>query len=114
MTDMTTSQQVMSMVQNRLEAEPVSQTAYYQPLKISRREIRILTLLAGITGEQIRCTLETICLSGAVSTYEALSYAWGNASQRCCIELDNRVFAVTPALESALEHLRYPDRTRRS
>jgi Heterokaryon incompatibility protein (HET) len=45
-------------------------------------------------------------------SYEALSYVWGPPAFTQRILLDNEPFYITPNLEIALAHLRYPNRER--
>ena len=44
--------------------------------------------------------------------YEALSYVWGDIRDSDTILVDSRTVFVTKSLETALRHLRYPDKPR--
>jgi hypothetical protein len=44
--------------------------------------------------------------------YESLSYAWGDPDVSISIRLEGKHFHVTTNLESALRHIRFPDRER--
>jgi hypothetical protein len=44
--------------------------------------------------------------------YETLSYVWGDIGDAITILADGRTVSVTKSLETALRHLRYPDRSR--
>jgi hypothetical protein len=45
-------------------------------------------------------------------TYEALSYVWGDVRDSIPILVDGHPVSVTKSLESAVRHLRYPDKPR--
>lgn len=80
---------------------------FYSPrLDRKRKEIRTLTLKAGSDASQIRCSMSVVSLDD-IPTYEALSYAWGQASNPKQIEVNNRPIFVTSNLHSALSHLRH-------
>lgn len=70
--------------------------------------MRLVTLLPGDFSNDIRCTLTTVSLIDE-PFYEALSYVWGNPTNRCDINLQDVSFPVTINLESALRYLRYRD-----
>jgi hypothetical protein len=85
----------------------------YDKIQTSRHQIR-LVVLAGSTrfDSTIICDLCTVSLAKDVR-YEALSYVWGNPKEAPKqIFLRSQPFWVTPNLESALRHLRFPDRHR--
>ncbi|KAF2688105.1 HET-domain-containing protein [Lentithecium fluviatile CBS 122367] len=79
----------------------------YQPLDLSKDEIRLLTLHPGRDGDKISCTLSHHNLTDNIE-YEALSYTWGDNANLRTIILDGLRFQVTANLETALRHLRYP------
>ncbi|KAK6606934.1 heterokaryon incompatibility protein [Botrytis cinerea] len=87
-------------------------TPYSQPLSLPNREIRILILQPLSQGTPIQCTVETISLLSR-SSYEALSYVWGDASIRQTITFNDAPFSVTQNLAIALHHLRLPNKPRR-
>lgn len=91
---------------------PSKMTPYSQPLSLPNREIRILILQPLSQGTPIQCTVETISLLSR-SSYEALSYVWGDASIRQTITFNDAPFSVTQNLAIALHHLRLPNRPRR-
>ncbi|KAH8655287.1 heterokaryon incompatibility protein-domain-containing protein [Xylariales sp. PMI_506] len=76
-------------------------------LNLERRQIRIIRLLRGYYEDPVKCELWTAHLDEGPE-YEALSYAWGDPSQRCPILLDGAVFQVTTNLEAALRRIRDP------
>lgn len=68
---------------------------------------RLLRLLPSLDGSApLFCTLEPVNLDHGRS-FEALSYAWGEASFTEPLNIDGRVKYVTPNLRDALLHLRY-------
>ncbi|KAK5123552.1 hypothetical protein LTR85_002590 [Meristemomyces frigidus] len=85
--------------------------AYRARLNAERREIRILTLHPGTPPSPIRCSLSVHSLSD-LPTYDALSYAWGDANIRRGIVVDGEQLRVTRNLEVALWHLRDPNENR--
>ncbi|KAI8623272.1 heterokaryon incompatibility protein-domain-containing protein [Xylariaceae sp. FL1651] len=73
---------------------------------ISGDRIRLLTLAASKDfTDPIRVSLSVASLSDKPE-YEALSYCWGDPSDKVLIFSDDRPFPVTLNLESALRHLR--------
>ncbi|KAF2005452.1 hypothetical protein P154DRAFT_424541, partial [Amniculicola lignicola CBS 123094] len=83
----------------------------YERLDPSSSSIRILTLLPGKSYENIRCELREERLDSNPK-YEALSYVWGNPANSRVVMLHRCIHRVTSNLESALRHLRLPDRNR--
>ncbi|KAF5868701.1 putative heterokaryon incompatibility protein [Botrytis fragariae] len=83
-------------------------TQLYHTLDVSKKEVRLVTLLPGGLSEDIYCTLTTVSLIDK-PFYEALSYVWGNLTNKCDINLQSLSFPVTTNLESALRYLRYRD-----
>ncbi|KAK1759083.1 heterokaryon incompatibility protein-domain-containing protein [Echria macrotheca] len=74
--------------------------------------IRLLELLPGKGGEEIRIKLSPVSLSQEIK-YEALSYCWGSAKTTGFILCNGKSFAVTANLMGALEMLRQEDSTSR-
>ncbi|TEY39986.1 hypothetical protein BOTCAL_0444g00080 [Botryotinia calthae] len=83
-------------------------TQLYQTLEVSRKEVRLVTLLPGDFSDDIHCTLTTVSLIDE-PVYQALSYVWGSPTSKCDIKLQGISFPVTTNLESALRYLRYRD-----
>ncbi|KAF3808548.1 Heterokaryon incompatibility protein 6 [Colletotrichum gloeosporioides] len=83
----------------------------YTVLDPTKREVRLLRLLAGNEADGIHCELHATSLDSP-DEYEALSYVWGSASDTRPITLQQTAKNVTMNLEAALRHLRYPDRAR--
>ena len=83
----------------------------YRPLGNPESDLRLLQIQPGEQNENLECTLQTYNfepqLFGEVS-YDALSFAWGDATNRAPIFINGRRFLVTPNLEAALRNLRVP------
>jgi hypothetical protein len=85
----------------------------YTSVPLSVNSIRLLTLYPSETADTSpSCSLETVDLDGAPD-FTALSYAWGNASQRTLIKVNSKELSITSALDTALRHLRLTGRGRR-
>ncbi|KAK5654713.1 hypothetical protein OQA88_7037 [Cercophora sp. LCS_1] len=77
----------------------------YSHLDSNRRETRLVAIKPGSRNDDIRCGLIQISLSD-LPQYEALSYVWGDPSDRTMIVLDGQDFSVTKNLSIALGYLR--------
>jgi hypothetical protein len=78
----------------------------YHPLDYHRREIRLLRILpARNNDEPISCVLEVASLQDPLC-YTALSYCWGNTSNKNPVLVNNSVFETTDNLASALWFIR--------
>ena len=97
-----------------MEGEDRQDLFQYRPL-LGQGSIRLLNLMPGqgnyeITSDMVNAEVT----SGARSRthYEALSYTWGDPTEkremRCC----GLSLQITSSLYNALKQLRYPDRTR--
>ncbi|KAJ9134175.1 HET-domain-containing protein [Coniochaeta hoffmannii] len=85
----------------------------YTSVPLYFNHIRILTLSPSESAEtRPSCSLEAVDLEEAPA-FTALSYAWGDASQRTSIQVNGKDLSITSALALALRHLRLPDRERR-
>ncbi|KAL7896773.1 heterokaryon incompatibility domain-containing protein [Trichoderma sp. SZMC 28014] len=90
------------------------QTQILPPLNHSNSEIRILQIKPGFPDSPIRCAFHVTSLNNLDVSYEALSYAWGTASQNATHEDiylgddddDSNKVGVTPPLANALRRLR--------
>ena len=67
--------------------------------------IRLVVLLPKTYGTGIRCLLTVASLDNSLK-YEALSYVWGDASDRREIEVNGKILSVTSNLATALHYLR--------
>ncbi|KAH8789885.1 heterokaryon incompatibility protein-domain-containing protein [Hyaloscypha sp. PMI_1271] len=105
----------MSSETSSNEEDRVSSAASYSELPIDPKlEIRILELLPPASPDptEIHCNLTTARLADKPS-YEALSYAWGDAVFPEKIYLPTGYLAITSNLAAALRQLRLPNRPRR-
>lgn len=74
----------------------------------SRWAIRCVSLGPGQGGEPLRCELVNSHLATTRGKYEALSYTWGDSTEKASISLNGRSVQVTANLACALRHLRRP------
>jgi hypothetical protein len=71
------------------------------------REIRVLDLLPGNQGDDIKCSIRILQLDGDEG-YEALSYVWGQRGDEKEIAIMDQRISVTENLYTALQRLRQP------
>lgn len=83
----------------------------YAKLDVERRQIRLAHILPGRWSENVSCKLTVVSLDDKPS-YEALSYAWGDPSDKVPIFLEGLTFPVTKNLHLALRRLRHVGETR--
>ncbi|KAF4996500.1 hypothetical protein FDECE_12416 [Fusarium decemcellulare] len=83
----------------------------YSPISAERAEIRLLVIEPGAWEEPLECRLQQAVLSEK-PPYEALSYTWGDASDKRPITLNGYSWQVTANLECALRSLRQQDKPR--
>jgi len=76
-------------------------------LRPSSSQIRLVQILPDRRDEGIRCKL--VEGDWKTSTYEALSYAWGNAVLVRTIELNSKLFLIPGNLYAALQSVRLED-----
>ncbi|KAK3906035.1 heterokaryon incompatibility protein-domain-containing protein [Staphylotrichum tortipilum] len=80
----------------------------------SNPEFRLLELLPGAQGEQLRGHLSVAEIAASAQQFKALSYAWGSGSELCAIlivppagrPVEPHAVAITESLHTALIHLR--------
>ncbi|KAK0666611.1 heterokaryon incompatibility protein-domain-containing protein [Cercophora samala] len=91
----------------------------YTPLpSTSKSTIRVLTLLPGDADHDIECQLNELDLNSPRTDdeenkgFEALSYVWGDISNKTPIQIDGATIKIGRSLRSALLHLRYLDKPR--
>jgi hypothetical protein len=87
-----------------------SALAIYQPLTADDG-FRLLELLPGSGNDPICCLLKHAVLSDAPE-FEAMSYAWGDASDTLEIECEGVSFMVTRNLHALLSNIRHEDTAR--
>lgn len=83
----------------------------YSELSIPLNEIRLLTIQPGKLGDEIHCALHHASLDG-LSEYTALSYTWGDPTNKKSIILGGLQMEVTQNLNDAIQHLRHESATR--
>ncbi|KAH8897704.1 hypothetical protein GQ53DRAFT_742634 [Thozetella sp. PMI_491] len=76
----------------------------YQPLQGS--EIRLITIKPGVCGSLLECCLEHLPLEDEGLEYVALSYVWGDESNKVSIRLNNTSFNITRNLFHAFCQIR--------
>ncbi|KAI5925165.1 heterokaryon incompatibility protein-domain-containing protein [Camillea tinctor] len=103
--------------------------SFYQPLDQSQKEIRLVTISPGDFNEPLHCTLVRHSDSWAETSYESLSYCWGDLGDTTCITLrhnygsladptsesdkcNEQKFNITKNLDQALRYLRFEDKPR--
>lgn len=92
-------------LENGIMAGPASHpsSSIYEPLVHGSNQIRILHLLPGSFEDDIRCK---ISISSLNSSFEALSYVWGDPRDTRMIEVQGETVKATKNLETALRHVR--------
>lgn len=73
---------------------------------------RFVTLFPGQFKDPIRCQLHPSSIGRMHSKYEALSYTWGDVTNKVQICVNGNSILVTQSLESALRHLRLANHDR--
>ena len=101
-------------------AEPVAARSHNPscydttPLGEAEPEFRLLELLPGTRGEEVRGKLAAAKIAASAQQFKALSYAWGSDSKSCSIlivppvgtHVEPTAVAITESLHTALVHLR--------
>jgi Heterokaryon incompatibility protein (HET) len=78
----------------------------YSALRLDKRDIRILAVSSGPFNDEIQCKLHSVSLDNN-QYYTALSYCWGDATQRGYISVNGQKIFVTKSLELALRYMRH-------
>jgi hypothetical protein len=89
-------------------ANIVIASLYPRQLASEQQEIRTLTLKPGAFNDPINCVLNTVSLTNHPQ-YTALSYVWGDPTDRLPIYIDGIFFSATKNLALALQHIRKVD-----
>ena len=93
--------------------ESTSQRHSYQPLHPEQKEIRLLTVHAGIDGSQLQCSLQHVSLLAENrAKYETISYAWGDPTNRAHVMIDNNIHECPGSAHAALCCLRFAEKKR--
>ncbi|KAK1673270.1 heterokaryon incompatibility protein [Colletotrichum godetiae] len=77
--------------------------------RLASRCIRILVLQPGPDTDPIQIGLQEVSIDDS-PTFEALSYVWGDPSQRREVDCSGQPVSITENLNDALRHFRRPDR----
>ena len=80
----------------------------YRPL-LNEDDFRLLVIKAGSATESVHCTLHNFSRANSPK-YAALSYTWGAPGVTYSILLNGSEFSVRINCESAIRHLRRPDK----
>ena len=80
----------------------------YTPLRPSRKEIRLLTILEGAQSDEIECLLSTVSLADK-PVYIALSYTWGDQQAPDPVKTNGLPVSTTANLQAAMRRLRRED-----
>jgi len=91
-----------------METSVSSSPPIYLNLSKDRREIRLLTLHPSTSKGDIRASLSVVSLYHD-PYYEALSYVWGDRTEKPSISLSGLDIKVTKNLYNALGHLRFKE-----
>ena len=94
----------MSTVGESRIAIQTTTDGFYSPLP-GPRDIRLLEVLPGDDASIVVTTMITVSLDSK-PTYAALSYAWGDATQRSMLECNGRSISITTSLAEALKAFR--------
>jgi hypothetical protein len=100
-----------SIISANIVYNPTHQDFGAQQPIIFPDELRVLVIDPGSGTDEIRCRRVNVAQSWR-TRYDALSYSWGDETQREDIVVDGLRTSVTQNLHSALRHLRHPRRTR--
>lgn len=85
----------------------------YETIDLATDAIRLMRLSKGSYDEPIHCDLFQVYLSTIDGIpYEAVSYTWGESSQKYDIVVQERPFRITSNLQEALRYLRFADQDR--
>ncbi|KIW16866.1 hypothetical protein PV08_04056 [Exophiala spinifera] len=92
---------------------PTHDESLYRALDRKTKEIRLLEIHpAQDPGTIISCNLRTVSLTNDRTSYDALSYAWGDRSAQRLIRINGELMSVKETLYTALRCLRESQRVR--
>lgn len=75
-------------------------------LNRQRREIRVLILCEGNDNSPVECFMKTISLDSRDTSFNALSYVWGNANDTTNILVNQFLVSVSKSRAKCLQSLR--------
>lgn len=82
----------------------------YQPIR-NPREVRLVKILPGARRAKVKCDLEHAFLDHDLPEYDALSYCWGDASQKVSVTCNEQSLEITKDLFTAILRFRHKDKT---
>jgi Heterokaryon incompatibility protein (HET) len=85
-------------------------TYCYTPLS-DPKHIRLLSIQPGSGEDEVACSLSIVSLTSE-PVFQALSYTWGDLSQKLPLNCGTGVALASANLHSALRHLRLADKAR--
>ena len=95
---------------NAAENATASTNYSYTPLDSSRREIRTIIIHPGEPSSPISCSLSIVSLNDR-PVYDALSYVWGDVSEKRRITIDGAHLFITRNLHAVMLRLRCSPQT---
>jgi Heterokaryon incompatibility protein (HET) len=90
---------------------PPTNDFYCEPLPDNQGHVRLLSLLPGPGKQTVCCELGQVRLYD-LPEYEAISYCWGDLTDKVTIECNSVRIAVTKSFHGALRNFRYAARPR--
>jgi hypothetical protein len=90
---------------------PPTNDFHYEPLPDNQGHVRLLSLLPGPGKQTVCCELGQVRLYD-LPEYEAISYCWGDLTDKVTIECNSVRIAVTKSFHGALRNFRYAARPR--
>ena len=89
---------------------PPNEKLRYLPL-YHPDEIRLVKVLPGSRISPVKCELQPVILGSETPKYVALSYCWGDATNKTWINCNGQRLALTKDLLNAIRRLRRKDKT---
>lgn len=77
----------------------------YSPLNVSRKEIRLLHIHPAAWNDGIECYMEIVSLKD-YPKFQAISYVWGDTTNKLSITVNGQELAVTQNVVTGLQRLR--------
>jgi hypothetical protein len=99
-------EQRLTTTKRQLQPLDVPSPYVFHPLDCHRQEVRLLRVLPATNNDEpISCVLEIASLRDS-PCYTALSYCWGDSSNKKTIFVNTSVIETTDNLASALRYIR--------
>lgn len=101
-------------LKRRKTTAEVANTEYqYQPLDSRKNDIRLVNVKAGNSRSALNCEIQSVSLlEETVPDFEAVSYCWGDPTQRERIRIAGLSIDIPKSSEEALRNLRLPKKDR--